>query len=195
MLKKVTLLSALVIAASSMQAFASHASFEIVEAVGGVPSDFQICKSALRTYVMVERYVGGSCPADVSPEDLLNAVKYLGVETYDFVREKASQEEVDNLRTRLASAHREGDPDVSSAVSRVVFAREYYAKEHIHKRARVPHCLSFVHRTLQVFLNNSTDENLIPGEGIMGKRYFAENDLLDYRFAVPQRQIHQVVRL
>ena len=171
MLKKLPLLSALVIAASSMQAFASHASFELVEAVGGV----QICDSALRTYVMVERHVGGSCPADVSPEDLLNAVKYLGVETYDVIREKASQEEVDDLRTRLNDAHREGDPDVRSAVNRVVFAREYYAKMNFSQKDWAPHCLGFAYRTLGLFLSNTLDENLIPGEGIMGRYFFKQS--------------------
>lgn len=194
MLKKMIFLSALVIATSSMQAFASHAPFEVVEAVGGVPEDFRLSEAALRTYVILERYVDDQCPEGVSPADLLNAVKYLGVEDYDFVREKATQEEVEDLRTRLKNAHKDGDPDVSSAVGRVVFAREYHAQKCLDQRDWAPHCLHFAHRTLQVFLNNALDENLVPGAGLLGKRYFAQNDLLGYGLAMPQRQILQIVR-
>lgn len=196
MLSRLMLLSFTLFTSVITPSFATVGSLDLESQISltGPSKSFYIGDSALRTYAMVERYVKGSCPADVSPEDLLEAVKHLGGAAYDPIREKASQVEVEDLRARLQSAYREGDPDIASAVSRVVWTRDSFAKKHVDEQTRASHCLGYVYRTLTLFLGEKADEDLLPGEGMMDRRFFAERTSSALSLVFPPKILFQVIR-
>ncbi|MCA0369608.1 MAG: hypothetical protein LCH26_00680 [Proteobacteria bacterium] len=156
---------------------------------------FAISESALRAYVLMEKYVGGVSPDEVSSLDLLNTLLCLGDEAYDEVRSMASAAEIMDLRARLQSTYKVYDPDVVLAVREVTCARYYFARESTHITDPVAYALGFAHRTLALFLGDILDEGLFPGEtGIVGRSYFTPRQQSSVFLAAAPGQLLSIVR-
>ncbi|MBA4117344.1 MAG: hypothetical protein C0514_00410 [Candidatus Puniceispirillum sp.] len=130
--------------------------------------NLDISQEALRSYVMLEKYMRGVCSEEISSQDLLDTVISHGDRNYDRVRALASSEEVEDLRERLQSAHKARDPDIALAVYSVTHPRFFFAKQQTGLRPEfadpAAYALGFAHRTLALFLADVVDEGLFPGE-------------------------------
>ena len=177
MLSRLMLLSYALFISVITPSFATVGSLDLESQISltGASKSFYIGDSALRTYAMLVQYIEGRCPTDVSPENLLEAVKYPGNKDYDPIREKASQAEVDDLRTRLQNAYREGDPDITYAMHNVVTWRHAIAKRDLpDTKIHAPYCLDYARRTLDLFLFDRFDFDLLPNKDLTSRLSFID---------------------
>ncbi|MBA4117340.1 MAG: hypothetical protein C0514_00390 [Candidatus Puniceispirillum sp.] len=126
--------------------------------------NFYICEEALSAYVMLEKYVGGVCPEEISAQDLLNTVVSHNDKAYDEVRALASTEEIENLRARLQGAHKAGDPDIVCAMLCELQTRHLFASNWSGYGDPADHALRFAHRTLLIFQNDRIDKAFVQGQ-------------------------------
>ncbi|MCA0369612.1 MAG: hypothetical protein LCH26_00700 [Proteobacteria bacterium] len=137
---------------------------------------FYICEEALRAYVMLEKCEGGVCPEAISPQDLLNTVVSHNDKAYDGVRALASAEEVEDLRARLQSAYKAGDPDIVCAMLGEAQARHQFASRWPHFGDPAAYALRCAHQTLKLFLNDRIEKTFSLGrDEPVGRTSFASS--------------------